>query len=61
VLVRSDLNRTVGHEGITMNYFIKQTEFQKQAPILKSWKIKCSEAFRVTFLQVFVHTLVANR
>ena len=57
----SELNRTVRHEGITMNDFIKQTEFQKHAPNLKSWKIKYSETFRVAdILQVFLHTLVAN-
>ena len=44
----SELNRTVRHEGITMNDFIKQTEFQKHAPNLKSWKIKYTEMFRVT-------------
>ena len=44
----SELNRTVRHEGITMNDFIKQTEFQKHAPNLKSWKIKYTETFRVT-------------
>ena len=40
----SELNRTVRHQGITMNDFIKQTNFQKHAPNLKSWY---TETFRV--------------
>ena len=33
----SELNR---HEDITKHDCIKQTEFQKHAPLLKSWKIE---------------------
>ena len=38
----SNLRRTVRHEDITINDFIKQTEFQKHASLLKSWKIECT-------------------
>ena len=52
----SELNRTVRYQGITMNDFIKQTEFQKHAANLKSWKIKYTEMFSVAdTLQVFAH------
>ena len=50
VFVMSELIRTVRHEDITMNDFIKQTEFQKHVPLLKSWKIEYTETFRVAYI-----------
>ena len=50
VLVMSELNRTVRHEGITMNDFTKQTEFRKHVSILEGWKIEYTEMFRVAYI-----------
>ena len=46
-----------GWLDITMNDFIKQTEIQKHAPLLKSWKIEYTEMFRVVCIPPgFLHT-----